>query len=78
MPAVKGGFKLKPFGFFNANPCLDICPPPCEKVDPIAGTDQHPKVDNAASPDHKDHVTGTNVPPHIHTHSQVPHMQAKL
>jgi hypothetical protein len=29
MPAVKGGFKLKPSGFFNRNPCLDISPPPC-------------------------------------------------
>lgn len=32
MPKVTGGFVLRPFGFFNRNPCLDISPPPCEKL----------------------------------------------
>jgi len=29
MPAIHAGFKLKPSGFFNENPCMDVAPPPC-------------------------------------------------
>jgi len=31
MPANRAGFKLKPCGFFNENPCMDVAPPLCTK-----------------------------------------------
>jgi primary-amine oxidase len=29
---VKASFELRPEGFFNMNPALDVPPPPCERL----------------------------------------------
>jgi len=33
MPAIRAGFKLRPNGFFDENPCMDVQPPPCNMPD---------------------------------------------
>jgi len=30
MPVVRAGMQLRPSGFFNENPCMDVAPPTCE------------------------------------------------
>jgi len=47
MPAVKGGFKLKPFGFFNGNPCIDVSPPPCDILDHKVESTTEPETTSA-------------------------------
>jgi len=33
MPSVRAGMRLRPYGFFDENPCMDVAPPPCEDHD---------------------------------------------